>query len=102
MKQLLSVLAVVFVVPLFDCMMMNNNFRSAFLPNYRYWPLSKARIASVLVVIVAWSFVLTSNVTDPPTWLLDVFIAPAVIWVSVAVIDMMAQNHRGYTDPSDD
>ena len=70
--------------------------------DYRYWPLSKSRIISLILVIIAAAVVMLSSQADPqdPRDWPVVFAALALlIWWVVTWLDFMAQRRTGYREP---
>ena len=69
--------------------------------DYRYWPLSRSRTASVILLAIAVTITglfVKPNPVDPPLWWL-LLIAPALlIWLAVTWADFMAQRRAGYRE----
>ena len=68
--------------------------------DYRYLPISKSRIAAVMIVWVAiFYLILNINPGNPPMLPLYLLIGAALIHFVVAQIDYYAQRRAGYRKP---
>lgn len=70
--------------------------------DYRYWPLSKSRVSSLILLIVATAVVALSPRPDPRNpldWPLVFAGLALVAWGAVAWLDFMAQRRAGYRKP---
>jgi hypothetical protein len=68
--------------------------------DYRYWPPTLARIASVVFVITAYvPCIVFADPDNPPLWVLIPVTASLTIWGVVAVSDVRAQRKTGYRTP---
>ena len=102
MRVVLSVVIAIIAVPIWDWAAMGRIGLFASDCDYRYWPLSKSRIASVLVLFMAAciiGIVATSESNNSPIWALVVGAAALFVWAVVGFMDVLAQNRSGYRAP---
>jgi hypothetical protein len=106
---MLAILVLIVAVPLFDWGMMSRLALTSHY-DYRYWPLSSVRLASVILVFCACmpAALLIANHSKPPTWVAIPVCIVFTIWGGVGLIDLKAQMRRGerttptpprYSDP---
>ena len=70
--------------------------------DYRHWPLSKARIFSIVLLSISVTMTVlfrTGDPKDPPLWPLFLNAPPLLIWALVAWSDLLAQRRKGYREP---
>ena len=100
MKALIATGLALLIIPLWDWASVTRMGIYATNCDYRYWPLSKARLISVLALIVSVALVGTfADASDPPIWLLLVAGLALVTWGLVGFADVWAQNRKGYRAP---
>lgn len=70
--------------------------------DYRHWPLSKARIFSIILLSISVTITVLFRMADPkdpPLWPLFLNGPPLLIWGLVAWIDFLAQRRNGHREP---
>jgi hypothetical protein len=70
--------------------------------DYRYWPPSKWRIFSLVLVSIATSVIILSPAPDPQKPLdgpLGFFFIAVIVWGLVTWLDFMRQRRDGYRQP---
>jgi hypothetical protein len=70
--------------------------------DYQYWPLSRVRIASVLLMISMLGSLLIfvpSDPVNPPLWVLIPFGVVMIGYVVVGYRDILIQRRAGYRTP---
>lgn len=71
--------------------------------DYRYWPLSRWRFLSALVLagtVAAIAVFMRPDPINPPMWPLIAGGCALAIWMTVAIRDVSAQRRVGYQTPS--
>jgi hypothetical protein len=59
---------------------------------YRYWPMSKARVFAVILLLIAMTgFTLYGRNGRGPRWLMAAAIAATIAWAIISVRDMLRQ-----------
>ena len=101
MQALLTVVVcIVLVIPIdWVAVSRAGDFATSF--DYRYWPLSKLRIGSLILVAAAAAIVVLAQPPDPQNPLdgpLALVIVALVIWALVAWLDFMRQRRAGYRE----
>jgi hypothetical protein len=70
--------------------------------DYRYWPLSRIRLASLLALICTVALLVIfvrPNPDNPPLWVLIPFGIVLILWISVGYRDIAIQRRTGYRTP---
>jgi len=101
-RALAAVVVALLVVPLWDWAAITRVGAYAFDCDYRYWPPSRARAASVVLVgiavAVAGAFA-RPDPNHPPIWALAMLGGAFVIWGVIGFLDVVAQNRKGDRAP---
>ena len=71
--------------------------------DYQYWPLSKARWASVLLLMamVPGTVFAAQSGTDVPPWWLIIVLLAAMIWGWVGCADCFSEKRAAHRSPLD-
>jgi hypothetical protein len=70
--------------------------------DYRYWPPSKARIASLALLWLAATICALfahPNPEKPSIWILFVIGPALILWSVIGLLDFFAQSRTGYRKP---
>ena len=70
--------------------------------DYRYWPPSRSRVLSVVLLAGTAATIaafMRPDPVNPPLWPLAVGGPVVVVWMVVAILDMLAQRRAGYQTP---
>ncbi len=95
-----SVIGPVLIVPVWDWLGLSRASSAYIDFDYRYWPLSRPRLISVLVLMLAVIPVCAfANPDHPPLWTLMIAFIALAAWAIIALRDVKAQHRTGYRDP---
>jgi hypothetical protein len=70
--------------------------------DYRYWPLSRARMVSLLIVITSIESLVIyvhPDPENPPMWALVPLGIVMIFWITVGYRDIWIQGRTGYRNP---
>jgi hypothetical protein len=100
MDILESVATAVIGVALFDWLSVTGAASKFISFDYRYFPLSKMRIISVMCLSAAtFYFCITIDPANPPLFPIILVLAALSVHLSVSLIDLFAQRRTGYRTP---
>ena len=103
MHALLTIVGCIALVIGLDWLATTSAGAQAWSFDYRYWPMSKSRLASVVplaVSVAAMGLFVRPDPNNPPLWWFFVIGPPLVIWFAVCWVDFLAQRRAGYREPS--
>ena len=102
MRALVAIIVALLAVPLWDWAAITRIGAYAFDCDYRYWPLSRARTASVVLLVIAVAVAgafAHPDPNDPPIWALAMLGGALVTWGVIGFLDVLAQNRKGDRTP---
>ena len=70
--------------------------------DYRYWPLSRSRLVSLVLLVgtvATMAAFVRPDPVNPPLWPIGVGGVAVVVWMVVAIRDVFAQRRVGYQTP---
>jgi hypothetical protein len=101
---LLTIVACVAGVIGFDWLATTSAGAKAWSFDYRYWPMSKPRMASVIllaVAVTAQGLFMKPDPDNPPVWWIFLLGPSLVIWLATFWVDFLHQRRTEYREDSD-